>query len=318
MLRVLAAALAGGVLLAWASLGWARPFTVDDLLRQESFGAVAFDPAGRWLVVEQRDAYETGARFDVGLNTGLVLSRLRVVDLGAPGAARPLVTGEDAAGLVMAGFSPSGARLAVFGWRGEAWALGVVEMATGALQWLDVAPDAPRQGRALQWLDEETLLVTALPDGAWPWRMSLARTVAGRLPAAWARAARGEAAVTAVGSGAYLGLRPRPAPKRLVRIAWATGVMAVLATGDILDLEVSPDRRRVAVLAGGADLQPRVGRPVQGAAGLALQAAGLSLVDLASGARRPVAGAEDVLTSLLSWSPDGRALLVFARGEGGL
>lgn len=311
-------ALAVGCLLMWAVAAAARPYTVDDLLAQAGFGTVAFDPAGRWLVFEQRDPYDQGTRFDIGLNTGLALSRLMVADLAGDGPAGPLLPDRAAPGVTLAGFSPSGRRLAVYGWQGGAWRLGVVEMASRRVRWFGLAPDLPRQGRALQWLDDDVLLVTVLADGALPWRLAQGRAAADRVPARWAAAAAGGAAVTVVGSGAAAGVRGRPPAKRLVRLETATGRWRVLARGQIADFEVSPYRRRVAVVTAGADLQPRAGGPVQGPAGLATQAMGLSMVDLVDGTRRPACPACDLLGGLLAWSPDGAALLVFARGPDGL
>ncbi|HET6971092.1 MAG TPA: prolyl oligopeptidase family serine peptidase, partial [Phenylobacterium sp.] len=84
------------------------------------------------------------------------------------------------------------------------------------------------------------------------------------------------------------------------------------------DLEVSPDRRRVALLAFDGDRQPRPDGPAQGGAGTPTRTATLVLLDLADGRlRRPLAGL-DVLPTLLTWSPDSEALLAYARPRGAL
>src|SRR5579859_1114886 len=103
----------------------ARPFTVDDLLHQETHRAAAIDPAGRWLVFERTDPYDQGRRFDYDQLTRIALSRLRVVDLARPGPARPLLARDPGPGEVMGPFSPSGARLAIYRLRGKQWRLGV-------------------------------------------------------------------------------------------------------------------------------------------------------------------------------------------------
>lgn len=308
------AAAAAMALLCLAVRADARPFTVDDLLHQEAFGARAIDPGGRWLVFERRDPYDTAARYDHDGAMGAALSRLQVVDLAHPGPARPLLAADPGPGVTLAGFSPSGARLAVYRLNGAQWTLGVVTLATGAVRWFDITPEDPPFGRALQWLSNRELLVLDRPDGVPPWYLRNGRVSATQLPKLWAASAGGERGAVALGSGAYRVLRPRPTPRRLLRLDVATGDRQVLASGPFIDLEVSPDRARVALLETGEDLQPEVNGPAQGAAGTATQATRLSLVDLATGARRQPCPSCDVLPTLLSWSPDSSSLLIFARG----
>lgn len=137
MLRPMRAlALAAGIALAAPAA--ARPFTVDDMLRQESLGAGVFDPSGRWYVFEQRDRYDTAARYDLSAAIVTALSRLRVAEVSGDGPARPLISPDPGPGVVLGSFSPSGARLAVFRFQDRRWTLGVVEMARGTVRWLDI------------------------------------------------------------------------------------------------------------------------------------------------------------------------------------
>lgn len=312
MLRPMRAlALAAGIALAAPAA--ARPFTVDDMLRQESLGAGVFDPSGRWYVFEQRDRYDTAARYDLSAAIVTALSRLRVAEVSGDGPARPLISPDPGPGVVLGSFSPSGARLAVFRFQDRRWTLGVVEMARGTVRWLDITPEDARQGRSLQWLSDRELLVLHRPDGRPPRAQYSGWILSDRLPKLWAMAASGQGARTVFGSGRYAGVRERGAPNVLLRVDALTGAARRLATGEFIDLEVSPDRRRVALLESGEDLQPRPGGPARGAAGTETEATRLSILDLETAQRTFPCPACDVSPSLLSWSPSGDRLLVFAR-----
>src|SRR5690348_3708944 len=77
----------------------ARPFTVADLLHQESFRASAVDPSERWFVFERAEPYDTAGRFDYDQQEASARTRLYKVDLLRPGPARPLLAAEAGAGL---------------------------------------------------------------------------------------------------------------------------------------------------------------------------------------------------------------------------
>jgi len=316
MLRTLIAAALVAAGLAASPCAVARPFTIDDLLHEQAFGAVALDPSGRWMVFEQRDPYDTAARYDLFGLTETGLSRLRVVDTAAPAGNRPLIADDPGPGVVMGAFSPTGDRLAVYRFQNRQWTLGIVSMASGAVRWLDLTPqDAPR-GRTLEWLSDQRLLLIDRPDRQPP---STTGWILGeRLPKALEAAATGAGAHTVFGSGAYLSVRQRAAPRRLLEVDAVAGVSRVLATGEFLDLEVSPDKARVALLESGPDRQPKGDAPVRGPTGTETEATRLRLLDLRSGAETTPCPGCDVFTDLLSWSPSGRALLVLTRGADSL
>lgn len=305
------------VLLAWgcATFATARPFTVDDLLSQESLGALAIDPNGRWLVFERRGPYEDGRRFDAHFATGQTMGRLQVVDLLDPKPARDLLPADAGPGLLIGPFSPGGSRLAVYRFQDHAWKLGVVVLGTGAVRWFDITPAEPRRGRSLQWLSETEFLVIDQPDGTPPRDKREDWFVRERLIAAWDAAAAGQGAHTVLGSGAYAEVRSRGPARRLVRVDAEHGDMQPLAADQYIDLEVSPDHRRVALFRSGRDLQSRENEPVRGPAGLETEATELVVLDLASEASWVPCPGCDLLPNLLAWSPDSRSLLVFDRGD---
>lgn len=296
----------------------ARPFTIEDLLTTESFGAAGIDPSGRWLVFEQRDPYVTARRFDYNTRTSWGLSRLKTVDLQAPLQARPALAVDPGPGVLMGAFSPGGARLAVYRLDGTHWTLGILTLATGDVRWLRVTPQETGPGRALQWLSDDALLVIARRDGLAPLTVRRGFVLAERLPGLWAAAARGDGAHEVLGSGRYLEVRRRAPDADLLRVEAATGRTTVLASGAFTDLELSPDHRRVALLAAGADLQPRPDGPVRGLRGLETEANALEVLDLWSGELSRPCRDCDLLPQLLSWSPSGRRLLVLSRGVDGL
>jgi dipeptidyl aminopeptidase/acylaminoacyl peptidase len=318
MVRLRRTAVAAVVLWAVALGATARPFTVDDLLGQESLGAQAVDPSGRWLVVEQRGAYDTAARYDAFFATSQTLGRLRVVDLKHPAPARALLAHDAGPGMVLGPFSPSGTRLAVYRLRDHRWTLGVVTLATGAARWWDLTPQGAGAGRTLQWLSDRELLVIARGDRLPPFGARATWRMPARLTRLWAAAASGAGAHTVLGSGAYVSARQRAAPKRLLRIDVLSGAARSLMSGELFDLELSPDRQRVAVLAAGPDLQAKGDAPLRGAAGTETEATRLQIFDLANRATLSPCPACDVLPQFLAWSPDGRAILAFDRGSEGL
>lgn len=313
MPRVSWAAFAVAAALCVTGAAVARPYTVGDLMQQETFGDQAIDPSGRWIVFERRDPYESGKRFDWYLQTPDSLTRLMKVDLRHPARAKPLLAVDPGPGETLGAFSPSGTRLAIYRLRGTRMSLGVVTIATGKVRWFGITPERPDWGRGLQWLSDQALLVIARPDGvsSLPYRQG--RASAEVLPGLWAASATGSGARTVVGSGAYAGLRPRPIPRQLLRLDVVSGRRRVLTTGELTDLEVSPDRQRAAILLAGADIQPQADGPAQGATGIIDQRQRLALVDLATGEQTYPCDPWEVTQHLLSWSPDSASLLVFAR-----
>jgi dipeptidyl aminopeptidase/acylaminoacyl peptidase len=291
----------------------ARPFTVDDLLKQESFGDVALDPTGRYAVVERRGPYDSAARFDLQHRNPLAASRLLLTDLQADPTARPLMPQPDGYGYLAGPWSPDGERLAVFRLGPTGWELGVVWRRSGEVDWLGLTPASDMRGRNVLWRSADALLVLVRPSDDPPWELRLGSQSARRLPPRWAASAAGQPAVTVIGSGAHLQAAPEPAPTALVDVELRRGIRRTLAAGRFFDMELSPDGRALALLEQGERLQPSAGRPPQGIWGTASEAVRLAVLDLADGGIARPCPRCDLLRTLLSWSPSGRRLLVFAR-----
>jgi dipeptidyl aminopeptidase/acylaminoacyl peptidase len=309
--------LAVGLWLACAALASARPFTVEDLLGQASFGPASLSPGGRFLVYEIRPPYRQADRFDLGDWNGRSQARLISVDLSPsrPARKRPIGPAE---GLALGPFAPSGERVVVYQLQKRRYRMGVAELASGQVRWLDINPLEAGRGRAVAWRSDRELLLLARTDAQAPEYARRGWIAAERLPAAWAAHAEGGVAATVLGSGRYAPVRARPTPMRLLHVDLGTGRTRELARGPFVDLEPSPDGGRVALLRAGPDLQAAGDQPVRGEAGSETQAHHLVILELQTGqAIAPLQG-HDVLPQLLSWSPDGARLLVFTRGAGGL
>ncbi|MFT4956172.1 MAG: dipeptidyl aminopeptidase/acylaminoacyl peptidase [Brevundimonas sp.] len=294
--------------LAGASSGSAAPLTLDILLELETFGRIAIDPTGVVGVVEERRARRDLPRYDLQAEGGLWHARLHRIDLGSPDGARPLLPPAADAGYRMGPFSPDGSRLVVYRLQGLSLRLGLVELATGAVIWTDVAPESGVWGRAVEWLSEESLLVLGTPDGGLPPRLAQMNALQRGMPELWARAAAGEAAYVTSGWEA-----PPPAPplRRLWRIDARTGAAEALTEGPFLDFEASPDGRYAALVQDGPILPP----PGADTATEIRRGRTLRLVNLETGAAVDPAETVDISTSLLSWAPSSEALLVAVRGE---
>jgi dipeptidyl aminopeptidase/acylaminoacyl peptidase len=307
--RVLGAAVAAAAL-AVAAPSAARPFTVDDLLHQQSFGAAAIDPSGRWLIVERLDPYDTADRYDELAFDGQPLKRLLIEDLAHPGPMRVLAAGR---GLAIGDFSPLGARLAVTRLADGHLTLGVLTLATGEIRWLGLTPDGADWGRAVQWISEDRLLVIDRSDGSLPFNLRQGSLAADRLPKMWSAQMRGEASAVVNGSGAYVGLRGTPAPRRLVSVDLATGETRSLLVGQLSDMELSPDGRHVAVLEYAEDIPLRADRPITLEWGFVTRRQRLRVIDLATGEVRRPCETCDVQSFVFDWSASGRRLLVYVR-----
>lgn len=313
----LALALSAWAVIALSTGAAARPYSVDDLLRQETFGQAALDPTGRWFVFERTGPYETARRFDNDVNNSLTTSRLMVVDLAHPGPARRLLPADAAPGQVIAAFSPRGDHLAITRYTGRTWTLGVVDLPSGVVRWFeDITPEKSILGRSLAWRSDRELVLINHPDGVPTWPLRIGHVSADRVPGMWAAAASGAGAHTVFGSGAYAGLQPLPALSQLLSLDIVSGARRSLAAGLFQDLELSPDGRRAAVLARGEAVQSRAGEPVQGDHGIEIETGRLAIVDLATGTRLDPCGGCDALPYLMTWSPDGRSLLAFVRRPG--
>ena len=301
------------LLVAPAASAASRPFSVDDLLATEEIAQVLIDPHENWLVIERRNATGSATQFDLETHDMLRLGRLLVVDLRHPGPARPLIEPRSDTGYMAYGFSPNGSRLAIARLQAHRWELGVVTLATGQTAWLGATPALAGSGRALQWVDENHLVAIVHRGTDLPQLLRAGWQTKTDLPRLWERAALGRTVTaTAIGSGRLRGVTATAAPLALVRIDVDTGRQHQIADGAISDFELAPDLRRVAVLTETEIIQARAEDRI--GVGTPTRRRRLRIVDLKS-ARAIQASSLDVATSLLSWSPSAKTVLLYARAD---
>lgn len=302
-------------LLSVAQPSPARPYTVDDLLALEGYGEVLIDPTERWAVIERRGAWSSARRFDFGFRTAWMTARLEVVDLDDPGRPVPLFEQPDGAGYWSAGFSPSGRSLAVFRLDGERFTLGILDMGSRQVRWLDIAPDLPLADPRPAWADENHIVYVGRPTGALP-RTFTTGWSQRRLAETFELARRGAApSLTIYGAGAYRDLASTNDTSTVVRVNVRTGRIETLLTGNVADIALSPGGRQLAVVERGTVIPPDPAVPVGGT--FQPRRSRLAIVDLADGRVRRICETCDLMPYLLRWSPDGSALLFFARRDGG-
>ncbi|MCR5879458.1 hypothetical protein [Phenylobacterium sp. J367] len=304
-----------GAGIALPSPALARPVTLEDLLQREGVGQAAFDPAGRWVVVERQGPYASGVRFDLEGFNDIARTTIWAAPVQGAEPLAPLFPSETDAGYKLGPISPDGLHVAVYRLKGDAWRLGVASFADRTVRWFDIVPELSLFGRALQWRTATELLVLTTPDGDLPRPLRFRNEAARKLPARWAASRTGAGAHTVFGSGRYLDARPQAPPRSLLSLDLAQGRTTVLAQGDFTDLELSPGGRRIALLEGAEDIRLTAGTPLQGDYGLATRRQRLRILDLATQALTAPAAGLDLLP-LLAWSPQGDDLLIYGRRDG--
>lgn len=300
----------GGPVMGQAS----RPVTVETVLNQEGLGSVRIDPQGRWIVVERRAAWSAAATYRLGLMTSQLLTGLEIHDVSSDRPPRVIADPGHATGYVSGPFSPSGEKMVVYRLTEDSWRLGVLSLATGSLDWFPITPEHTGLGRSVAWRSDTELVVIARQTDDLPLVYRLGWQTEARKSALWRRFEMGHApSAVHIPSGAHRDSRAQSASARLLLVDVRTGRETTLAAGDLFDLELSPDGRSVAALSNAEDLQAddetllSVGAPSRRRR--------LVLVDLLSGRATAALPEQDLLSHLLTWSPDSRSVLVFGRRD---
>ena len=294
--------------------GAARALTVSDLTGLEAFGRGSLSPDGRWAVYEKRGRYDVIPRFDYEWRSAWAAMDLWVADLRRPDAAPERLLPGEGPGLQRAAWSPSGARLLVTRFRDGRLEPGLVVLADRTVRWTGLTLDVPRAGAQADWVGEDQVVLLIRPGHDLPAALAYQGATPGRLAMAWEATARGRAPSRTILDAAD-GIASTPAPRpvsALVALEVQTGAVRSLVAGGISDFAVSPDGRQVAVLAGdtGAPLRPETVVQFENPFRQRLQ-----IIDLASGAVVRPLGGREVAPGLLRWSPDSRAVLVWARPD---
>lgn len=297
-----------------SSIAPARPYSVEDMLSVEDYGRMLFSPDGTLVVVERLGGQKTAARFTYDWFVRRARSHVFVAAVAGSRGLAPLFAQDRHAGYWIAGFSPSGRRLAVYRLLRDRITLGVVDMATHRVRWLAVTADQPAGNANPVWIDDDRLLAVALPADTLPLPLDFGGRAQKALPPLWERTARGVSpAMSVMGSGADLQAGRARVRRRLVLVDLARGSIRSLARGDFIDLSVSPDRRHAALVErGDAVPAPSAAQPFS----LDFQSRRLRLriISLDGASSSPCMGC-DLAPDLLAWSGDGTRMLFFARRD---
>lgn len=291
-----------------------RPLAVADLTALAAFGRGSLSPDGRWAVYEKRGAYDTIPRFEYEWRSTWAIMDLWVADLHDPAAPPGRLLPGQGPGLQRVAWSPSGTRLLISRFRDGRLEPGVVSMADRSVRWTGLTLDVPRTGAQVAWLSEHEVVALVRPDHSLPASLAYQGATQTRLAEAWERTALGEEPSRTILDAAD-GVASTPAARAssaLVLLDVASGQARTLAKGRISDFSVSPDGRRVAIVQGAEGSALRPDEVVQFELSDRQR---LRVVDIATGeASRPMDD-RDVAPGLLRWSPDSRAVLVWARRD---
>lgn len=293
-----------------------RPFTVEDLVGHEDIGAVRISPDGRWISLERQAAYDQAASYRLSTMTNGLLTALEIRPAagGAP-TIRLAAPGHDA-GYLSGPFSPDGTRMAVYRLTEDSFRLGVLTLATGALEWLPFTPELIQFGQTVAWRSPQELIFVARPTDDPPVTVRVGYKAQERIQSLWRAAAAGHRPSSVyIPSGKSRDERPRAEPSSLVAVDVVRRQTRVLARGEWFDLRLSPDGRHAALLEDAEDVQPDPDRPLR--VGDPIRRRRLAIADLDTGQVRRPLQEEDFAMYLLSWSPDAARLLVFGRPPGG-
>lgn len=301
--------LAACVALAFGGAAAARPFSVDDLLNAEEFGQIWVSDDGDQLVVERLIGQAQAAPFDQDVYSDHRRSRLYGARL-PNGQLSPLLP-QEPGGQTAGPVAPGGARMAVMRFSGAIWEVGVLTFATGDVQWLGLTPELNGLGQTLVWVDDHTLLVATHGAGSAPLRLRTGGEMRRRQAELWAAAEAGAPALHVIGSGRFLSARPKAPLGALIEVDLAAQTQRRLAQGDIIDLALSPDGRRVAALALFAPLQAPAAQKLWVAS--PERRRNLLLIDRATAQVTLPCPTCQIDPNLLAWSSVGEHLLIHGR-----
>ncbi len=292
----------------------ADPFTIDRLLRDESFGSVRISPDDQSVLFERQGPFETSDRFDLGYFSRWTTSEVWVADRSDPTQAHPLLASSEARGVILGEFSPSGRRILVHRLQNDRWESGVVEVATGGVRWLGLGAEPPVKGETVLWRSDDELILIARADGDLPYEIGGVARAARQSRDRREASARGEASPTVWGAGAFADPQSNAAQLQIWRIALGSGERTLLAVGQMLDLALSPDGRWLAVVERGAPYAVDRDAPLRPSD--PAERRKLRVLSLETGQAWLPCGDCDVAAGLLAFSQNQR-LLVWVREPAG-
>ncbi|WP_395443829.1 alpha/beta hydrolase family protein [Caulobacter sp. UC70_42] len=209
--------------------------------------------------------------------------------------------------------SPDGRRLIVYRLVDHTNELGVADLSTGAVRWLGRGVELEWAASLARWRNnDEVVALTTTPQTPSMWLNKIWQTQA-RTTSAWAAAQAGEPSVTVLAGGPGASQNPAWPDVDLIAFDVSTGAQRVLARGPFMELAIAPGGGTASVISAQEPVAMDPASLAQN--GLFDRRRRLVLVNLITG--RTITGCAhcDMASTLMSWAPDGRAVLITARPD---
>ncbi|HLA09439.1 MAG TPA: prolyl oligopeptidase family serine peptidase [Pyrinomonadaceae bacterium] len=285
-----------------------RPYTVEDLLRQEDWGKALIDSKGRWLVYEQTPPYNQ--RSDFAMERGTGTAQIMIADLDAPLVPKPLIEPASTTQYRLVSFSPDGGRLAIYRIKHGETRLVICEIQSRKLVLFKEVPDISDYEPKVIWVSSDEIVFAAGSNSREPFLYGGRRYETTHLFAARKKSWSGkEVSVTeTVSSPGQEGESSRDG--LLLKADARTGITSVLARGRFSNLKASADGRFVAGLR--RDVPGRLSPDQLYDAEVMEDRFRLMIFDLVTPSGQTVADHMNVLDGSLAWSPTREELAFFA------
>jgi dipeptidyl aminopeptidase/acylaminoacyl peptidase len=299
---------------SFASDAPTHPFSVDDLLALEDIGQV-WTPAGTGLVV-----FEAMRPFgELSPLNGLTLraqarTRILVAPLDGSQAPRELFPQDENTGYSLGTRAPNGRAITILVAKEGALSTGVYDFDARKFTPLGVTPRFDLDHFLSIWLSKSELLIAtpppgqqspaAIAEGGW------AQEMLKQWPIDW----KGKVAVVSeLRSGAPYAEHPAVRGGTLVKVNVASGKRIEISTGDFREAHVSPRGDRVAAVRDRGPVLPPPEKAMNGYE--PLRYSELVIFGTQGGGVPPLYPCEGctVMDGTVSWSPDGKRLMFFAK-----
>jgi dipeptidyl aminopeptidase/acylaminoacyl peptidase len=294
----------------------ARPFEIEDQLRQEAIDRAFFSPDGSEILVEYSGPWKSLS--DPGLFSGdgrfdrLGSATLLRSSLASPDKMTPIFPAEPGAGYWVDAFSPDGRLVAISWIKDRTHHAGVLNLSSGKLVRLPIVPYFSFLQQRPVWVSNKELVYSITTSGRISREVFYRAAAADWLASMWDRSWKGrEPSVTVLKSGTGdVTDETSSEAGGLVKVSAITGAVTPLGEGIFSDLTLSPDRKFIAALKLGGITQPPTEKASLGLRGRLAQP---ELFDLSSGRRTTPCNRCQALTGSLAWSPDSKDLYLFSK-----